>query len=109
MLPSARPALPRLPDLQERTAAHERALRATSAEIRATERRNGDRTTRNLPAFRANLAALQRALDALDARKRAHYSDIVVHEEAVWAAVQARTSVVVRSTMDVFDRLTAKA
>jgi hypothetical protein len=48
-------------------------------------------------------------VDELDELKAAHYAEIAVHEEGVWNTVQGKVAVVVRSTMDVFDRLTAKA
>lgn len=52
---------------------------------------------------------LQRQVDELDDLKSQHYQEIVEHEEEVWDAVQGKACVVVRSTLDVFDRLTSKA
>ena len=62
-----------------------------------------------LQTFREALAVLQRQVDELDDLKSQHYQDIVVHEEEVWDFVQSETCLVVRSTLDVFDRLTSKA
>lgn len=62
-----------------------------------------------LQTFREALAVLQRQVDELDDLKSQHYQDIVVHEEEVWDFVQGKTCLVVRSTLDVFDRLTSKA
>ena len=52
---------------------------------------------------------LQRQVDELDDLKVQHYQEIVEHEEEVWDFVQGKVCLVVRSTMDVFDRLTSKA
>ena len=52
---------------------------------------------------------LQRHVDELDDLKAQHYSEIVEHEEQVWDVVQGKACLVVRTTLDVFDRLTAKA
>jgi hypothetical protein len=66
-------------------------------------------TIPDLQSFREALVILQRQVDELDEIKSRHYQEIIDHEDAVWNTVQAKTSVIVRSTMDVFDRLTSKA
>jgi hypothetical protein len=66
-------------------------------------------THTDLQSFREALSILQRQVDELDGIKTQHYKEIIEHEESVWNTVQAKTSVIVRSTMDVFDRLTSKA
>lgn len=48
-------------------------------------------------------------MDELDDLKVQHYQEIVEHEEEVWDAVQEKICLVVRSTLDVFDRFTSKA
>ena len=63
----------------------------------------------DLQTFREALAVLQRQVDELDELKASHYQEIVEHEEEVWDFVQGKVCLVVRSTMDVFDRLTSKA
>ena len=63
----------------------------------------------DLQTFREALAVLQRQVDDLDELKARHYQEIVEHEEEVWDFVQGKVCLVVRSTMDVFDRLTSKA
>jgi len=84
--------------------------------------------TLDLQNFREALAVLQRQVDDLDELKAAHYQEIVDHEEEVWNVVQAKVCrmlpltvhsftillcvkvcVVVRSEMDVFDRITSKS
>lgn len=52
---------------------------------------------------------MQRQVDELDDLKAQHYQEIIEHEEEVWDVVQGKACVVVRSTLDVFDRFTAKA
>jgi len=63
----------------------------------------------DLQSFREALTVLQRQVDDLDNMKVSHYREIIEHEEQVWEVVQGKACVVVRSTMDVFDRFTAKA
>ncbi|KAI0347318.1 hypothetical protein BDW22DRAFT_1351727 [Trametopsis cervina] len=93
----------------ERSNTYEKALRDRSNAIRRTERENMQKKGRNLQSFREALAVLQRQVDELDDLKSQHYQEILVHEEEVWDVVQGKTCLVVRSTLDVFDRLTAKA
>ncbi|KAF9468950.1 hypothetical protein BDZ94DRAFT_1286864 [Collybia nuda] len=93
----------------DRSTAYERALREKSQIIRDTEMRSMNRKERNLQSFREALTVLQRQVDDLDDLKASHYKEIIEHEEQVWEVVQGKICVVVRSTMDVFDRFTAKS
>ncbi|KAL4241481.1 Protein IVY1 [Abortiporus biennis] len=93
----------------ERSAAYEKALREKSNIIRQTEMGNMHKKGRNLQTFREALAILQRQVDELDELKAQHYQEIIEHEEEVWDVVQAKMCLVVRSTLDVFDRFTSKA
>ncbi|KAJ3503854.1 hypothetical protein NLJ89_g8244 [Agrocybe chaxingu] len=95
--------------INERSQSYERALREKSHIIRETETRNLNRKERNLQNFREALAVLQRQVDELDELKASHYQEIIEHEDEVWNVVQGKVCVAVRSTMDVFDRFTAKA
>ncbi|KAF9534403.1 hypothetical protein CPB83DRAFT_844182 [Crepidotus variabilis] len=95
--------------VNERSQAYERSLREKSQIIRDTEMRSMNKKQRNLQSFREALSILQRQVDALDELKSSHYHEIVEHEEEVWDSVQSKVCLVVRSTMDVFDRFTAKA
>ncbi|KAJ7499146.1 hypothetical protein FB451DRAFT_1015766 [Mycena latifolia] len=95
--------------VSERSASYERAIKEKSHIIRETEMRNMNRKERNLQSFREALGVLQRQVDDLDDLKAAHYQEIVEHEEEVWDVVQGKICIVVRSTMDVFDKFTAKA
>ncbi|CAK5276021.1 unnamed protein product [Mycena citricolor] len=109
----------------ERSASYERTLKDKSQIIRDTEMRNMNKKERNLQSFREALTVLQRQVDDLDDLKVAHYQEIVEHEEEVWNVVQGKVHlayqmicalakpfkicIVVRSTMDVFDKFTSKA
>ncbi|KAF7800002.1 hypothetical protein EIP86_011245 [Pleurotus ostreatoroseus] len=93
----------------ERSNTYERALREKSRIIQQTERDNIHKKGRNLQTFREALAVLQQQVDDLDDLKVQHYQEIIVHEEEVWDVVQAKMCLLVRSTLDVFDRFTAKA
>ncbi|KAF8164982.1 hypothetical protein B0H34DRAFT_649480 [Crassisporium funariophilum] len=95
--------------VQERSKAYEQALREKSQVIRDTEMRSMNRKERNLQSFRQALTVLQRQVDELDELKVSHYEEIIEHEEEVWDVVQGKVCIVVRSTMDVFDRFTSKA
>ncbi|KZT32122.1 hypothetical protein SISSUDRAFT_994379 [Sistotremastrum suecicum HHB10207 ss-3] len=98
----------------ERSAAYEKSLRDRSRIIRQTEAENmniGRRRERNMETFRAALAVLQSQVDEIDRLKVEHYQEIAEHEEETWDFVQgkARVAVVVKSTFEVFDRLSSKS
>ncbi|KAG7097274.1 hypothetical protein E1B28_004640 [Marasmius oreades] len=95
--------------VNERSASYERALKERSDIIRQTEQGNLNRKARNLQSFREALAVLQRQVDELDELKVAHYHEIIEHEEQVWDVVQGKVCLVVRSTLDVYDKFTSKA
>ncbi|KAJ7095172.1 hypothetical protein B0H15DRAFT_95051 [Mycena belliarum] len=95
--------------VSERSSSYERAVKEKSQIIHDTEMRNMNRKERNLQSFREALGVLQRQVDELDDLKVAHYMEIVEHEEEVWDVVQGKICIVMRSTMDVFDKFTAKA
>ncbi|KAI0728757.1 hypothetical protein C8Q72DRAFT_779383 [Fomitopsis betulina] len=93
----------------DRSNRYERALREKSNIIRETEMGNMKKKGRNLQTFREALVVLQRQVDELDELKAEHYQEIIEHEEEVWDFVQGKVCLAVRSTMDVFDKLTSKA
>ncbi|KAH9853710.1 hypothetical protein C2E23DRAFT_754191 [Lenzites betulinus] len=95
--------------VNERSNSYERALREKSSIIRQTEMGNMKQKGRNLQSFREALSVLQKQVDDLDELKSRHYQEIVEHEEEVWDFVQGKICLLVRSTMDVFDRVTSKA
>ncbi|CAE6539370.1 unnamed protein product [Rhizoctonia solani] len=95
-----------------RTAEYERALAEKSHLIRKTEADNmrvGRKKLRDLNSFRAALATLQAQVNDLDKLKSDYYQQVLEHEQSIWDGVLGNVSVVVRSTMDVYDRITAKA
>ncbi|CAE6449110.1 unnamed protein product [Rhizoctonia solani] len=95
-----------------RTAEYERALTEKSHLIRKTEADNmrvGRKKLRDLNSFRAALATLQAQVNDLDKLKSDYYQQVLEHEQTIWDGVLGNVSVVVRSTMDVYDRITAKA
>ncbi|THV03321.1 hypothetical protein K435DRAFT_747984 [Dendrothele bispora CBS 962.96] len=95
--------------MTDRSTSYERALREKSEIIKQTERRNLNRKERNLQSFREALVVLQRQVDDLDELKANHYQEIMEHEEEVWDVVQGKVCLMVRSSLDIFDRFTAKA
>ncbi|CAE6522189.1 unnamed protein product [Rhizoctonia solani] len=95
-----------------RTAEYERALTEKSHLIRKTEADNmrvGRKKLRDLNSFRAALATLQAQVNDLDKLKSDYYQQVLEHEQGIWDSVLGNVSVVVRSTMDVYDRITSKA
>ncbi|KAG8692474.1 hypothetical protein FRC08_009747 [Ceratobasidium sp. 394] len=95
-----------------RSTEYERALTEKSRLIRKTEADNmrvGRKKLRDLNSFRAALATLQAQVNDLDKLKSEYYQQVLEHEQNVWNGVLGSVSLVVRSTMDVYDRITAKA
>ncbi|KAG9084290.1 hypothetical protein FRC06_004135 [Ceratobasidium sp. 370] len=95
-----------------RSTEYERALTEKSRIIRKTEADNmrvGRKKLRDLNSFRAALATLQAQVNDLDKLKSEYYQQVLEHEQNVWDGVLGNVSLVVRSTMDVYDRITAKA
>ncbi|KAG8834816.1 hypothetical protein FRC17_006924, partial [Serendipita sp. 399] len=112
----------------ERSAAYERLLmekskliKQTEAESISTSRRKQRGESSNsqhrwysyiyvdIHAFKRTLAALQAHVDDLDRLKAQHYMQILEHEAEVWNTVLDKTSLVVRSSLDIFERLSAKS
>ncbi|KAF8609512.1 hypothetical protein BDV93DRAFT_485152 [Ceratobasidium sp. AG-I] len=95
-----------------RTSDYEHALTEKSRLIRKTEAENmrvGRRKLRDLNSFRAALATLQNQVNDLDKLKSDYYTQVLEHEQRIWDGVLGGVAIVVRSTMDVYDRITAKA
>ncbi|CAG7855136.1 SubName: Full=Related to IVY1-phospholipid-binding protein {ECO:0000313/EMBL:CCA68894.1} [Serendipita indica DSM 11827] len=98
--------------VSDRSAAYERMLLEKSKVIKQTEAESistGRRKQRDLQAFKKTLSALQAHVDDLDRLKAAHYQSILEHEAKVWDVVLDKTGLVVRSSLDIFERLSAKA
>ncbi|KAG9002820.1 hypothetical protein FRB94_003623 [Tulasnella sp. JGI-2019a] len=98
--------------VSERSAAYERTLIDRSRVIRQTEKESlltGRRRQRDLASFRQALSILQAQVDDLDRLKSDYYESVLMHEENVWDAVLGKVAFSVRSTLDVYDRITSKA
>ncbi|KAG8862620.1 hypothetical protein FRB96_001179 [Tulasnella sp. 330] len=96
----------------ERSSAYEKTLIDRSKVIRQTERESlmtGRRRQRDLASFRQALSVLQAQVDDLDRLKADYYEEVLMHEENVWDAVLGKVAYSVRSTLDVYDRITSKA
>ncbi|KAF8528866.1 hypothetical protein BU17DRAFT_37286 [Hysterangium stoloniferum] len=96
----------------ERSAAYERTLVEKSRVIKRTEADNlnhGRKRQRDLQSFRQALSVLQAEVDELDRLKVAHYNQVLDHEEETWDLIAGKVCLVVRSSLDMFDRVTAKA
>ncbi|KAG8963724.1 hypothetical protein FRC03_002624 [Tulasnella sp. 419] len=96
----------------ERSAAYERSLVEKSKIIRQTELENmnyGRRKQRDLNSFRNALNILQAQVNDLDRLKTDYYASVLQHENEVWEFVMGKVSLSVRSTLDVYDRITAKS
>jgi hypothetical protein len=96
----------------KRSAVYEQALVEKSRIIRQTEAENmkaARRKQRDLSTFRATLAILQGQVDELDRVKRDYYESALEYEEKTWDLVLEKISQVVRSSLDVYDRITTKS
>ncbi|KAG8784274.1 hypothetical protein FRC15_003585 [Serendipita sp. 397] len=98
--------------VSDRSAAYERLLLEKSKLIKQTEAESMNtsrRKQRDLQAFKRTLAALQTHVDDLDRLKAQHYVQILEHEAEVWNTVLDKTALAVRSSLDLFERLSAKS
>lgn len=63
----------------------------------------------DLNSFRRALSVLQSQVDDLDRLKADYYENVLAHEEETWDFVLGKVSHSVRTTLDVYDRITSKA
>ncbi len=63
----------------------------------------------DLNSFRAALNLLQQQVAELDHTKAEYYTEVLTHEEETWDFVLGKVALVVRSSLDVYDRISAKA
>lgn len=63
----------------------------------------------DLRSFRQALSTLQAELDDLDRLKVAHYQQVLDHEQEVWDVASGKVCLVVRSSLEVFDKITSKS
>ncbi|KAF9507368.1 hypothetical protein BS47DRAFT_1488907 [Hydnum rufescens UP504] len=98
--------------IAERSAAYEQSLIEKNKMIRKVESENlnvGRRKYRDLNTFRAALTILQQQVAELDRLKADYYSEVLLHEEETWDMVMGKVSLVVRSSLEVYDRISAKS
>ncbi|KAK0548537.1 hypothetical protein OC846_001357 [Tilletia horrida] len=95
----------------ERQVAHEQAVAEKSKQLKETEARNmrtGRRKERDLSSFRRALAELQAQVDSLDELKAQYYHEVIESEEEVWEFILSKVSLMVRSQLEVAERVASK-
>ncbi|WFD31929.1 hypothetical protein MSPP1_002971 [Malassezia sp. CBS 17886] len=98
--------------VRERQLVHEKAIVEKSRLLRSIEsryRREEHRHQRDLSSFRHMLDELQEKADELEVLKVQHYTDALEYEEQTWDYVAAKVGLLVRSQMEVAERLSSKA
>lgn len=96
----------------DRLAAYEAQLSAASARLRKTEAENlkaGKRRRRDLDAFRAALAELQRQVEEMDNIKGEYHREVLEGQDEIWETVLGKVAFVVRSQLDFYDKIAGKA
>ncbi|GAA6000112.1 hypothetical protein JCM10207_006057 [Rhodosporidiobolus poonsookiae] len=99
-------------DIAARHADYEALLAEKTKAIRETEAENmrqGKKKTRDLNQFRIALAKLTEQVAEVEVCKRSYYSEVLDQEEEVWGMIGGKVSLLVRSTLDLADRLASKA
>ncbi|GAA5967243.1 hypothetical protein JCM3765_001746 [Sporobolomyces pararoseus] len=99
-------------DIATRHAEYEALLSDKTAKIRQTEAENlklGKKKTRDLNSFRQALAKLTEQVAEVDVCKRSYYSEVLTSETEMWSQIDHKVSLLLRSTLDLSDRLASKA
>ncbi|GAA5882461.1 hypothetical protein JCM16303_001745 [Sporobolomyces ruberrimus] len=99
-------------DIATRHAEYEALLSDKTAKIRQTEAENlrlGKKKARDLNYFRQALAKLTEQVAEVDVCKRSYYSEVLTSETEMWAQIDHKVSLLLRSTLDLSDRLASKA
>ncbi|GAA5895213.1 hypothetical protein JCM8208_005938 [Rhodotorula glutinis] len=99
-------------DIAARHAEYEALLKEKTTKIRETEAENvqqGKKKTRNLDQFRAALAKLTEQVAEVEICKKSYYSEVLTGETEMWSMIGGKVSLLVRSTLDLADRLASKA
>ncbi|GAA6028338.1 hypothetical protein JCM8097_006984 [Rhodosporidiobolus ruineniae] len=99
-------------EIAQRHAEYEALLADKTAKIRETEAENmrqGRKKTRDLNQFRIALAKLQEQVAEVEVCKRSYYSEVLENETEMWGMIGGKISLLVRSTLDLADRLASKA
>ncbi|GAA6016708.1 hypothetical protein JCM11491_000214 [Sporobolomyces phaffii] len=99
-------------DIATRHAEYEALLSDKTAKIRQTEAENlklGKKKARDLNYFRQALAKLTEQVAEVDVCKRSYYSEVLASETEMWSQIDHKVSLLLRSTLDLSDRLASKA
>ncbi|GAA5921656.1 hypothetical protein JCM1841_000897 [Sporobolomyces salmonicolor] len=99
-------------DIAQRHADYEALLTEKTAKIRETEAENmrqGKKKTRDLNQFRQALAKLTEQVAEVEVCKRSYYSEVLASETEMWGHIEHKVSLLLRSTLDLADRLASKA
>ncbi|SCV72142.1 BQ2448_4836 [Microbotryum intermedium] len=90
---------------------YEALLAEKTAAIRQTEMENmkqGRKKNRDLAQFRKALERLQEQVMQVEVCKRSYYSEVLDHETETWYSISGKIALVLRSTVDLSDRLATK-
>ncbi|GAA5910553.1 hypothetical protein JCM6882_008555 [Rhodosporidiobolus microsporus] len=99
-------------EIAARHAEYETLLAEKTKAIRETEAENmrqGRKKNRNLDQFRIALAKLTEQVAEVEVCKRSYYSEVLDNETELWGMIGGKVSLLVRSTLDLADRLASKA
>ncbi|EST06971.1 hypothetical protein PSEUBRA_003600 [Kalmanozyma brasiliensis GHG001] len=95
----------------DRQVLHDKAVAQKSKELKEAEARNnraGRKKERDLNSFRRALAELQSHVDAIDELKAQYYNEVLDAEQEVWSFIESKVALVVRSQIDVSERISSK-
>ncbi|KDE09256.1 hypothetical protein MVLG_00576 [Microbotryum lychnidis-dioicae p1A1 Lamole] len=90
---------------------YEALLAEKTAAIRQTEMENmkqGRKKNRDLAQFRKALERLQEQVMQVEVCKRSYYGEVLEHETETWHSISVKIALVLRSTVDLSDRLATK-
>ncbi|GAA5868121.1 hypothetical protein JCM3774_001027 [Rhodotorula dairenensis] len=99
-------------EIAGRHAEYEELLKEKTTRIRETEAENmrqGKKRTRDLDQFRRALNQLQEQVAEVEVCKRTYYSEVLDGESQMWDMIAGKVALVVRSTLDLSDRLASKS
>ncbi|GAA5859821.1 hypothetical protein JCM5353_001021 [Sporobolomyces roseus] len=99
-------------DIATRHLEYEALLSDKTTKIRQTEAENlrlGKKKTRDLNSFRQALAKLTEQVAEVDVCKRSYYEEVLTSETEMWSQIDHKVSLLLRSTLDLSDRLASKA
>ncbi|GAA5843405.1 hypothetical protein JCM11251_002470 [Rhodosporidiobolus azoricus] len=99
-------------EIAARHAEYETLLAEKTKAIRETEAENmrqGRKKNRDLNQFRIALSKLTEQVAEVEVCKRSYYSEVLENETELWSMIGGKVSLLVRSTLDLADRLASKA